>query len=134
MWWQPTRATSWLITQGTNRGCSRLGWRQRESSSKRKWKQNPTTGTKKCAIKASGSEIPPERRKHGEQTCSLQTKADWIMLVVRRAWAPGGWLYKAKTSVSFDQPQVSEAADSVACLIDVSDNERGIQTPLDIRV
>lgn len=30
------------------------------------------------------------------------------------------------TVYSFDQPLVSEAADSVACLLDVSDNKKGV--------
>ena len=63
---------------------------ERKQQQKRKQKNNPTTDTKKCAIEASGSEIPPGRRENmGSRPASLQTKADWAMLAIWRAWAPG---------------------------------------------
>ena len=105
---------------------------ERKQLQKRKRKQNSTTGAKKRATEASGSEMPPGRGgSMGSRPAPSRPR------LIGPCWRCGelGHLAisctKQRPVYPFDQPQVSEAADSVACLIDVSDNKKGGLDPFD---
>ena len=88
---------------------------ERKQQQKRKRKHNPAMGTKKCAIEASGPEIPPGRGGNmGSRPAPSRPRLIGPCWQCGEIGHPAASCTKQRPGHPFNQPQVSEAADSVA--------------------
>ena len=115
MWWQPTRADNSEDEKRLFRAEKEL---ERKQQQKRKRKHSLAMGTKKRAIEASGPEKPAGRGGNmGNKPAPSRPR------LIGPCWRCGeiGYLAasftKQRPVYPFNQPQVSEATDGVACLV-----------------